>query len=75
MAVKLPGMHGHMFSWDPPQLGVSQSVLDELSSNLKEKVIELAKRNAPEGTGTWQSSPASDMGELLSLDPPMHYFW
>ncbi|XP_006462305.1 hypothetical protein AGABI2DRAFT_119155 [Agaricus bisporus var. bisporus H97] len=50
--MQLPGTHGHMFSWDPPQFGVSQSVLDELADNLKRKVVELAERHAPDQAAT-----------------------
>ncbi|EKM75529.1 hypothetical protein AGABI1DRAFT_116359, partial [Agaricus bisporus var. burnettii JB137-S8] len=48
--MQLPGTHGRMLSWDPPQFGVSQSVLDELANNLKQQVIKVAERNAPDQT-------------------------
>ncbi|KAF7768442.1 hypothetical protein Agabi119p4_7685 [Agaricus bisporus var. burnettii] len=65
--MQLPGTHGHMFSWDPPQFGVSQSVLDGLANNLKQEVIKVAERNAPDQIGTQQSSPASSNRETTCM--------
>ena len=43
----LPGTHGIMYPWDPPEIGVSEIVLERLEDELWNKLHEMVSNSLP----------------------------
>ncbi|KZV72785.1 hypothetical protein PENSPDRAFT_333800 [Peniophora sp. CONT] len=62
----LPGCHGTIHAWSPPEFGIPMAVLKSLCDALYDKAVEAAIGNA-EDRKSQVSSPASEPGMLPEL--------